>query len=386
MQPAGFHIIFFASISLIFHAGCKKEYHPPALQNNPKLLVVDGFLTGAPDSTYITLTRTRNIADTGSSSAESNATVEVQSESATSMSLQEIRPGLYGGLLLMDSSQKYRLSIQTTDGSDYRSDFIPYRISPPIDGLSWKEDTASVSIMVNTHDPANNTRFYRWAYEETWKYHTFFISYFDFENDTAVVRGADHLIYQCWSSSNSSDIQVGSTAALSGDIVSDFVFHQVNKSTEKIYIEYSILAKQYALTRDQYDYWTNLKKNTEQLGTLFDAQPSQLSSNIHRSDDPSEIVLGYMCASSVTSKRLFINRSELLSYHYSPYWLACQLDTNIIQGISAADIQKDYEYLAAPGHLYTLYEVFRGGYSMVPNECGDCREHGGKSVKPVFWP
>lgn len=164
------------------------------------------------------------------------------------------------------------------------------------------------------------------------------------------------------------------------------VFHNVNKESEKISVEYSILAKQYALTRDQYNYWANPKKTTEQPGTIFDAQPSQLISNIHCLNNPSEPVLGYLCASSTTKKRIFINRTDLSYYNYTPYWLSCQLDTNVIIGISAADKPKDYEYLAKPGHLFTLYEVFRGGYSMVPNVCGDCREHGGTSVKPGFWP
>jgi hypothetical protein len=49
--------------------------HPPSLWNNSRLLVIDGFLTSAPDSTYITLTRSRNIGATASSAIESNATL-----------------------------------------------------------------------------------------------------------------------------------------------------------------------------------------------------------------------------------------------------------------------------------------------------------------------
>ena len=386
MRPYKIYITLFCSFLLICLTHCKREYNPPAVQNNPRLLVVDGFLTNAPDSTYITLTRSRNISDSMNSPVESNATLMVEAENAADMPLEEIRPGVYGGLLSMDNTQKYQLVIQTSGGTHYRSDFIPFRITPEIDSLGWKEDSANVSIQITTHDPTNNTRYYRWAYEETWKYHTFFISYFDYQNDTAVIRGADHLIYFCWSSAKSTDIQTGTSSGLSQDIISNFVFHTVSKQSEKNYIEYSILAKQYALTRDQYDYWTNLKKTTEQTGTIFDAQPTQVNSNIHCLDNPSESVLGYLCASSTSLKRIFITRDELSSYNYTPYWLSCQLDTNVIVGISAADKEQAYNYLAKPGHLFTLYEVLTGGYSIVPNVCGDCREHGGTSVKPGFWP
>jgi Domain of unknown function (DUF4249) len=141
MRPLNFYIALFASFSLISLTNCKKEYNPPAQQNNRRLLVVDGFLTNAPDSTFITLTRSRNIADTGSITVESDATLMVESELASSMSLQEIRPGVYGGLIATDSSQKYRLVIRTSGGVHYRSDFIPFRITPEIDSIGWKEDS-----------------------------------------------------------------------------------------------------------------------------------------------------------------------------------------------------------------------------------------------------
>ncbi len=35
--------------------GCREYYEPPVLKNNPRLLVVDGFLNSSPDSTYIKL-------------------------------------------------------------------------------------------------------------------------------------------------------------------------------------------------------------------------------------------------------------------------------------------------------------------------------------------
>jgi hypothetical protein len=72
MQLNNIYIILFG-FSLICTADCKKIYNPPALQNNPRLLVVDGPLTNAPDSTYITLTCSRKIADSIPSPLESGA-------------------------------------------------------------------------------------------------------------------------------------------------------------------------------------------------------------------------------------------------------------------------------------------------------------------------
>jgi Domain of unknown function (DUF4249) len=125
-RPYKIYSTLFGIFLLIFITQCKKVYNPPALQNNPRLLVVDGFLTNAPDSTYITLTCSRKIADSTASSVESNAILMVEAENAASVPLEEIRPGVYGGLFSMDSNQKYRLVIQTSGGVHYRSYFIPF--------------------------------------------------------------------------------------------------------------------------------------------------------------------------------------------------------------------------------------------------------------------
>ena len=379
------YIRFFISIYLLCNIHCKEAYTPPAVKNNPGFLVVDGFLTSVPDSTYITLTRTRNMADTSTAPPETNAVVTVEGEFSGTMPLPEIRAGIYGNLLPLDIFQKYRLTIRTSGGAAYSSDFIPFKITPPIDSLSWKEDSNQVSIMVSTHDPGNNSRYYRWAYEETWLYHTFFTSNFNYENDNVVTRSRDSLIYFCYTTKYSPDIQLGTSANLSQDQISNIDVHNVSKASEKIYEKYSILVKQYALTREQFDYWTNLKKNSENLGTLFDAQPSQLSGNIHCTSNPSETVLGDLYASTVTRKRMFINRNQVALYFVNPYFLPCQINGDVTLVIDGSDKQKAYDYLEKPGHLYTfLYDNY--GYHIAENLCADCREHGGTIMKPDFWP
>ena len=96
MQLARIHITLLSSISLICFTDCKRGCKPPALQNNQRLLIVDGTLTNAPDSTYITLTSSRNISGSAFSPAETNATCLVETENTTCILLEEIRSGVYG--------------------------------------------------------------------------------------------------------------------------------------------------------------------------------------------------------------------------------------------------------------------------------------------------
>ena len=370
---------------ILFTVGCKEYYDPPVIKNNPDFLVVDGFLNAAPDSTYIKLTHTRNLVDTAPGVPELNASLLAEGDQGTLIPLTETGNGFYGNLLPLNTAEKYRLSINTSGGRQYRSDFVPFKKTPPIDSLTWDQDTSWVRFHVNTHDPQNKTVFYRWQFEETWQYTTYLNSNFDYVNGTVVLRTPEQQIHNCWNTNLSPTILLGSTSRLSQDIISHFLFNNVSKSTEKIHVLYSVEISQYALTQDQYDYWTELKKSSEQLGTLFDAQPTQLNSNIHCLTNPGEPVLGYICASTVQKKRIFVDIHQMSNYNYTPYYIACYELNAVTTGFSPYDTSRAYEYLEMPNHLFTFW-YFDGVYHVAQNFCIDCRDHGGSNIKPPFWP
>ena len=365
--------------------GCREYYEPTVLKNNPRLLVVDGFLNSSPDSTYIKLTYTRNLRDTAPSVPALNATLLVEGDQNTLIPLYENGKGLYGNLLPLKTSEKCRLSITTSDGTKYQSDYVPFKQTPPIDSISWDQDSSDVRFYVNTHDPQNNTIYYRWHYEETWQYSTYLTSNFDYVHGALIARPPDQQIHNCWKDNIASTILLASTSQLSQDVVHQFPFKTISKSTEKMYVMYSVLVNQYALTRDEFDYWTELKKNSEQLGTLFDAQPSQLNSNIHCITKPSEPVMGYLSASTVQKKRLFVDGSNMTNMNYVPYYLPCYSLNDVTTGFGIQDTAKAYEYLEMPRHLFTFW-YYDGAYHIAQNFCIDCREHGGTNAKPDFWP
>jgi hypothetical protein len=365
--------------------GCREYYEPPALKNNPRLLVVDGFLNSSPDSTFIKLTYTRNIRDTAPAVPALNAILIVDGDQHTLVPLYETGNGIYGNLLPLKTSEKYRLSITTSDGTKYQSDFIPFKQTPPIDSLSWDQDTSDVRFFINTHDPQNNTTYYRWQYEETWQYSTYLTSNFDYVHGALIPRPPDEQIHNCWKENKAATILLASTSQLSQDIVHKFPFNTVSKSTEKLYVLYSVQISQYALTRDEFEYWTELKKNSEQLGSIFDAQPSQLNSNIHCTTNPREPVMGYLSASTAQKKRIFVGINEMTNMNYTPYYLPCQSLKDVTTGFSAQDTARAYEYLEMPRHLFTFW-YFDGAYHVAQNFCIDCREHGGTNAKPDFWP
>jgi hypothetical protein len=362
---------------ICFLQSCKEEYNPPAIQVKTNYLVVDGIINSGPDSTIITLSRTKNITDTTFTTIpELNAVVSVEEEGGTSYILSSLGNGQYGiGPLTLNNAKRYRLKVMA-GGNIYSSDYVPVKQTPAIDSISW-EQPGDLTFFVNTHDPNNNTWYYRWEYDETWEYQTPYESFYIFENGHIRDRDSSELVHICYRHANSNDIILGTSSQLSQDIVTHVPLATIPQNSRKLAFRYSINVKQYALTEDAFKYWQLLKKNTQQLGTLFDVQPSQLTGNIHSEGDPSEPVIGYVSVSSVQSKRIFVTAYSLHDWHATSE-LACT--ARIPPGDSVLI------YLSLDPSIGIAYACGAGCFALSKRECYDCTLLGGTNIKPSYWP
>jgi hypothetical protein len=228
-----------------------------------------------------------------------------------------------------------------------------------------------MAMNVNTHDATNNTRFYRWKFEETWEYRTAFYSALEaITNETGerelISRRQD--ISLCWRTLKSANILLGSTIKLSQDIIKDLPLTTVPVSTNKLYFKYSILIKQYGLTQDAFEYWTSLAKTTEGTGSLFDPLPSQITGNIKNTKDAQELVFGYFSASVEQQKRIFLTPG-LGSY----------------PGCIAPDTLPIADALETRALLLNTVGIRFDSVLVTSDFCADCRVQGGVTTKPSFW-
>jgi hypothetical protein len=311
-------------IVLLF-VSCKKAFTPPgALSSTSKYLVIEGVINSGNDSTFINLSRTKIFDTVVSIDVERGAQVSVESDANNSYPLMETAPGTYSSAPLnLDNTHKYRLNIKTTDNKNYVSDFVAVKNSPPIDSVGFKAQQDGVHIYVNSHDGANATRYYRWEYSEAWQFHSYYESFWV---GISPRMAADYR-YQCYTNDVSKSILISSTAKLSEDVVYQAPIATLPSTSEKIETKYTILVKQYALTSDAYSFWQNLQSNTNQLGSIFDAQPTQNQSNYHCLSNPAEIVIGYLSVGNVTTKRIFITANQLLPSYGPLNVYGCSLDT-----------------------------------------------------------
>ena len=75
-------------------------------------------------------------------------------------------------------NQEYRLRITTSNGKEYLSDYVIAKKTPLIDSLGFRQEDKGVQVYVNAHDDSNNTRYYRWDFDETWEIKSYYYSLF----------------------------------------------------------------------------------------------------------------------------------------------------------------------------------------------------------------
>jgi hypothetical protein len=384
-------VTFVLSTMMVLSA-CVEPYDPPTSSNVEDLLVVDGFLNTAYGSVNVVLTHSKPLDSEDETLTESNATLSIRSEGGAQFSLSEQTPGTYTAEgLPLNPAEKYLLNVRTANGQEFQSDYVDIPSTPVIDSVVWKADADGVTFYINSHDASANTRYYRWDYIETWEYTAFVSSDFKVENNEIVYRNGNERIHTCWNTVPSTKISIESTVRLSEDVVSNYPLTFIPKGSSKVSVMYSILVRQRAISKDEYNFLEQLQKTTESIGGLFDPQPSQVPGNIHNLTDPSSTVLGYFGAGATQEQRVFVRFTdlprELQDYNRNPN---CQPDTLcVIQSIPsvyqcALNIQdlNGSEYIGSA--LYIGPSI--GGYTLSNYSCADCRAQGGTLTKPGFWP
>lgn len=375
----GKNILIMLILVLLFGA-CKEPYYPAIIEAPNSFLVVDGMIKVGGDSTIIRLTRTRNLIDSNEVVTEEGAFVVLEGDQGAYFPFTRLGNGYYATAPLnLRVNEAFSLKITTADNKQYQSALLPVKPTPAIDSVSWVRDT-SITIRVSTKDPTGNTRFYRWEFEETWEYNSFYESILGYDYGTNQPYYLDPKDYlnRCWSSQQSSSILLASTNAQVDDVVENLPVTTIVQGSDKASVRYSILVKQYALTKEAFEYWQLLRKNTNELGSIFGNQPAELISNITCTSNPEEPVVGFISISSIQQKRLFIRRGELSGW-YPDYSLQQLCEPKIVGPDSLSF------YLQRNKNLMQAYNITGGGTALADKQCIDCRLRGGTTKMPSYW-
>ena len=367
---------------LVLLPGCTDPFTPPSASAPPSYLVVDGFINSRGIST-ISLSRTYAIALAASPPTETSATVFVEAQTGRQYLLREsaVKGTYVSDQLTLNPADTYRLHLTTAAGKEYASAFVPVKTTPPIDTVVWRATGTGVDLTVSTHDPARATQYYRWEYAETWEIVSPYVPSLEYSGNRLRALSVPYPAL-CWRTTRGTTVQLASTATLSQDVVSAYPLRQLPSTAQQLLRRYSLLVQQHALTKEEYQYWELLRKNTETIGSLFDPQPVQLTGNVRGlGNNATAVALGYVGAHSLSEKRIFIARPQLpAAWRPLTGYESCMPPDTVRPGAET--------YAFGPNYL-PIYATFKNGslvgYLAKSADCIDCRKRGA-AVKPSFWP
>jgi hypothetical protein len=370
---------------IILFAGCKEKYISPVPPVAAGYLVVEGVINnGAGNTTNIKLSRTTSLED-NTIVMEKGASVRLESNNNLTFFLPETNEGIYSiDNLQLDTSLLYRLAVTTIYNEEFLSDYVQVRNNPPIDSINWVRESDGVQLYINTHDPQNNTWYYQWEFEETWEFHSTYgtsLKYIVGPPPLYLNVGVEYRnpndpqISTCWKYNSSTALTLGSSAKLIQDIIHlPLIF--IENGSQKLSVLYSVDVKQYSWSKEGYDFLERMKKNTESVGSVFDAQPSELNGNIHCVSNPSQPVIGFFNICTIQKQRIFIKRSEVPTWAYSQGCYEQQLIENHPDSIA----KKAAGLLPTVAYDFVISKFYAG-----QAECVDCTLTG-SNVKPIYWP
>ncbi len=276
------------------------------------MLVVEGLITDQPGQDTVKIYKTLSVWTKEWRTALENCSVWITDDMSNLYHLRRVEDGIYvtdPATFRGMPGRKYTLHFTAkTNGELHSYESLPMKMIPvpPIDTIYFEKrnytyqniPTEGCQIYLETHDPADSCRFYRWDYQETWEIRL----PFNVENKV------------CWASEKSKDIMIKNTSLLSKNMIERYPMKLITNPVERLGIKYSLLVNQYSLNEDEYYFWEKLQNSVEIVGGLYDIIPSTIPGNIYCHEDKLEKVLGYFSVSAVKSKRLFIKDKFIGKY------------------------------------------------------------------------
>ncbi|WP_082472367.1 DUF4249 domain-containing protein [Flavobacterium sp. Leaf82] len=398
---------FLVTMILLSILGCTTPYN---YQTNgfEDAIVVEATITNEYKNQEIKVSRTYKLEEK-TPNFETKAVVYVTDDIGNKYEFKEGTES-YISLtqFLAASGRTYQLHILTKDGRSYISSSEKLPQETKIDKLESKAVTKNgvlgVEITVNSSDPTNNSRYYKYEYEETYKvvapkwYYQKAVPVFYapgsnppgkvvFEDRTEEAR-------ICFLNQKSNDLLITNTNQLSEDKVTDFPVRFISSKDPIIRNRYSILVKQYVQSLAAHTFYETLKEISNNGSLLSQTQPGFFYGNIKPVDNPGEKVIGYFNVSSYSEKRLFFNFGDIFpgkpipAYQYDCPAPIPELETDnylftYCFGQSPACKGTTIMNLLATG-TRSYFPDETGAYILYAIECGDCTSFS-SNIKPSFW-
>jgi len=378
--------ILFLLLPVLMISSCIKPYDPQILANDEKKYVVNGQVTDGDGLQKVNVSLTSPIGD-----AEyipvTGCAIKILDDKGNEFVMTDLSNGDYTTWIdpaLVTPGVSFKLEVTTPTGELIVSGFDRITECPGVDSVYFNRKdlegnipgilTLGIQFYINLNGTASNSSFYRWEILETYEYHAEYPLEWYYDGTVHHVVPPDYSKKVCWATVKVPNIFTLSTNNLAENKYQMLPLHFISNRTSRLMYGYSLLVKQYALSEEAYIYWDQLRINSDQQGGLYEKQPLAIKGNMHNKTHPESEVLGFFGATSVKSKRIFVQNVPDLPLDFYNYCSPTQLRMGLRE-----ITPRDY-----PAYLMGDAETY---YNVVLNaECVDCLLLGGTNVKPDFWP
>ena len=366
------------------------------------VLIIDATLTNEVKHHHIYINRAHRFEEEGPNKV-TGATVQVLTGSAT-YTFEEEASGVYTSVeaFSAQSNVDYELRVTTKNGRVYASTKTQLTTNTQIDDLYAVRETNDdgvngISIYVDSYDPSNTSKFYRYEFEETFR-----VVAPDWRNQDAYIvsdvypecvvalepRSEDKIT--CYRTDPSNSLNLTSTKSLTEDRVSKHLVRFLSSDSYQISHRYSIEATQYVQTESAYNYFEVLNEFNEEGSVFSQIQAGYIGGNISSETNPSEKIVGFFEVSAVSKKRIFFNYTDFYQGEpLPPYAVPCERAAPDLFGIPHSYECGPIMNIIKNNAMVYLKDnkgefPIGGPYIMVPRACGDCTAIG-ETIIPDFW-
>jgi hypothetical protein len=378
--------IIFLFTLVVMISSCIRSYEPEILAADEKKYVITGQLTDEDGSQSINVSLSSPI-QSPQYIPVLGCQVNIVDDKGHTFPMGDEGNGNYNNTIdpvVLQAGIAFKIEVTTPEGDFITSDFDTLTRGPEVDSVYYIRGEKSynpaappvlgIQFYLDLDAAPTDSRYYRWEVIETWEYHTPLALEWYYDGTIHHVTPPDSSRMVCWRTLRVPDIFTLTTDNLDENKYDHYSFHFVNNLNNRLAYGYSLLVRQFALSRAAFIYYEDLRVNSNPNGGLYDRQPLAIRGNLHNLTHPEKDVLGFFAASAARSKRIFVYPIPDLPLMFDLY-----CDPLPIIGGLAHIKPKDYPvYLGGNSNGYTL--------SWLDVECVNCLSLGGINVKPDFWP
>jgi len=375
-------------ILILILGACIKTYEPEFKNDSVSKWVIDGSITNQEGWQEVRISQSSSYGSAFYFPID-DCQVSIFDDLGQEFQLENVGDGNYGIWLSSEylvPGRFYYLRVTTSDGKVFQSNPDQMPDSSQMQQTNFEiEDHPTLDpeifirglqFYIDLNDIGGSNQYFRWNITETWEFHSAYPKQFWYDGEVHEYIPRDSSTYFCWTTETYPQIFTLTTERLDESFVKDIPLHFVSSETEKLAILYSYLIEQISMSEEAYNYWEQLKENVNVGEGLYASQPMAIQGNISNVDNPDESVLGFFSATSVSSKRYFIEPIDDLELFFSDRCSPAFLRKGL----------REIRWHEYPAYLMPSSDGNNWAPFILNDECVDCRLRGGKTEKPDFWP